>query len=265
MDRQAGFPHNWTGNLAGWGVATENKFTLRYEGERISEGLEPHLFVEALRGFADFITTITESVYGSHADTTLKLHRLSEGSLVIEILQHLGEATVSDIVAVAASVRSEVEAVLKLLQHLRGSPPNRMERAEDNRVAVQNNSGQVIYFHRSTVNLVLQSDVGASVERFSRPITEGAAKELEVRLNDEPAGTVQENDADSMVSVAPETHCWTTRTRYGSAPRRLFLRATPVGPSPMASVSSPRRCGTHPFLRRSREGQSDLETVIVSL
>ena len=71
----------------------ETIFGAALRGGVISEGLEPAAFAEALRGFAEFITTFTEWKYGESGNVTLKVHRLAQGSLILELLQHVGDAT----------------------------------------------------------------------------------------------------------------------------------------------------------------------------
>lgn len=198
----------------------ENVFSIRYEGEGISEGLEPTAFAEALRGFAEFITTVTETLYGTSEGTTLKIHRLSQGSLLLEMLQRLGEVTVNDMLAATVSISAEINHAIELLKHLRGQPPKSVDIAPDNRVAVQNNNGNIAFFSHSTVHMVVSGDLGGSIERFTKPVTEGQASGFAIEVNSEPATQVSRADAESMVSVAAdkellesESEIWLTATK----------------------------------------------------
>lgn len=178
-------------------------FSLRYEGEGISEGLEPLAFIEVTRGFAEFITSVTEGVHGDQTPTTLKIHRLSEGSLVLEILQRLGEVTIADMLAIGASVSTEMRLALELLKHLRGSGPKETSPGPGG-VTVVNNQGNVAVFNNSTVNLVLKGDAGGSVARMLYPVTSGQASRVALAVNRETVACVEQDDAPYMVSVADE-------------------------------------------------------------
>jgi hypothetical protein len=182
----------------------ETIFSLRYEGDGISEGLEPTAFADAMRGFAEFITTVTESIHGDQAQTTLKVHRLSEGSLILQILQRLSEVTVGDMLAIGASISNEVKLAIELLKHLRGQPPKSVSEEKGGSVAVTNNQGSVAVFNHSTVNIVLNSDVGGSVERFVRPIALGQASSVAVGVDREAVANVGKDDVPFMVSVSKE-------------------------------------------------------------
>lgn len=198
----------------------ERIFSLRYDGAGISEGLEPAAFSEALRGFTEFITTITEHQYGDAGQTTLKVHRLSQGSLVLDVLQRLGDLTLNDMIAATASVSTEIRQAIDLLKHLRGQPPKSQERVSDNRVAVQNNSGNIAVFNNSTVNLVVNGDIGGSIERFAKPVQSGEASGFSLALDAEAVAQVSRSEAGSMVSVAQdkallesESELWLTATK----------------------------------------------------
>lgn len=198
----------------------ENVFSIRYEGEGISEGLDPAAFAEALRGVAEFIVTVTETLYGSSEGTTLKIHRLSEGSLVLEMLQRLGDVTVNDMLAASVSISTEIGHAIELLKHLRGVPPGHVERTQDGRVAVQSNDGVIAVFNHSTVSMVINGDLGGSIEKFAKPVTEGQASGFSIGVNTQSAAQVNRRDAESMVSVAAdrdllenETEIWLTATK----------------------------------------------------
>lgn len=198
----------------------ETIFSLRYEGQAISEGLEPVAFSEAVRGFAEVVTAITESQYGSADDVTLKVHRLTEGSLILELLQHIGDVSINDLVAVSASVGKEIREAIELLKHLRGQPPAAVTRNPDNRVAVQSNNGTIAVFYDSTVNLVVNGDLGGSIERVAKPVSQGLADGFAVAVNSAPVASVSREEASSMVSVASdkallenETEIWLTATK----------------------------------------------------
>lgn len=183
----------------------ETIFSVRYEGPGISEGLEPIAFAEAVRGFAEFISAITESQYGAADDVTLKVHRLTEGSLVLQILQHIGEVSINDLLAVSATVGTEIKFAIDLLKHLRGEPPASTHRALDSRVAVENNQGVIQTFNNSTVNLVMIGDLGGSIERVAKPISQGHATGFAVEVNSVPVAQVSREEVASMVSVAADT------------------------------------------------------------
>jgi hypothetical protein len=198
----------------------ENVFSLRYEGKDISEGLEPIAFSEAMRGFADFITTVTQYRYGDTDGVLLKVHRLSEGSLVLQLLQQIGDIKVNDLIGAALSITTEVHQAIELLKHLRGHPPAKLVPSSDNRVAVENNSGTMMVFNHSAVHLVINNDLGATAERFSRPVSQGQAASLQVEVNSEKVATVTSGEVGSMVSVtAPqdllenETELWVTTAK----------------------------------------------------
>jgi alkylated DNA nucleotide flippase Atl1 len=57
-------------------------------------------------------------------DVTLKGYRLAQGRLVLELLQHVGDVTVNDMIAATASVGSEIKQAIELLRHLGGKPPS---------------------------------------------------------------------------------------------------------------------------------------------
>lgn len=198
----------------------EHIFSIRYEGPNISEGLEPGAFIEALRGFAEFVSTVSEETYGENTGTTLKIHRLTEGSLILELLQKVGEVTINDMLGVTMTVGSQIKQVIELLKHLRGQPPKTLEPISDNRVAVTNNSGVVNIFHNSSVNLVVNSDAGESAERFTRPLTDGTATGYALEVDARAVTTVSSDDAPAMVSVARdqellenESDIWLTATK----------------------------------------------------
>lgn len=198
----------------------DNIFTLKYEGAGISEGLEPALFAEAVRGFAEFISAVTENQYGSAERGTLKVHRLSQGSLILEILQHFGDVTINDMLAVNATVGAEVKAAISLLKHLAGRPPKNLVPTSDNRVQVENNHGNVVVFNNSTVNLVVNGDIGEAAERFAKPLANGQATGLSLGVNAEAVASVKKQEVGSMVSVADtrdllesETELWLTATK----------------------------------------------------
>jgi hypothetical protein len=243
----------WADQIVVEGRLTENIFRLRYEGQGISEGLEPAAFAEAVRGFAEFVTTISGSVYGEDGGTTLKVHRLTQGSLLLELLQNVGDMTVNDMIAISVSVASEMGQAIELLKHLRGQPPKSIGSTSDARVSVQNNSGTVAVFNHSTVNVVINGDIGGSVERFTKPISEGLASGLALEVNSDSIAKVSHHDVPSMVSVArdkelleSESEIWLTATKVvlrGEAKwtfsdgRRPF--AAPVlDPEFLASVDS---------------------------
>lgn len=198
----------------------ENIFSLRYEGPGISDGLEPAAFADALRGFADFVSTVTEFQYGNAEGVTLKVHRLTQGSLILELLQHIGDVTVTDMLATAVTVGKEISEAIELLKHLKGVPPVEVVRASDNRVQVQNNEGNVVVFNQSTVNLVVNGDVGEAIGRLAEPVSSGQATGLSLSINHEPVGSVGKQDVRSMVSVAGtrelldnESEMWVTATK----------------------------------------------------
>jgi hypothetical protein len=198
----------------------ETIFSLRYEGEGISEGLEPSAFADATRGFAEFIISVTEVIHGDQIATTLKVHRLSQGSLVLEILQRVGSLTVSDMLAIGASVSNEIKLAVELLKHLRGQPPKAVTPEAAGSVVVTNNYGDIAVFNNSTVNVVLNNDVGGSIARFVRPIASGQAKSVAVAVDRRPVATVEKEDVPFMVSVSNEkmlleneTETWLTVTK----------------------------------------------------
>lgn len=232
---------------------TENVFSLRYEGPGISEGLEPAAFAEAVRGFAEFIATVSESIYGEDEGTTLKVHRLSQGSLLLEIIQRVGELSVNDLVAITATVSGEMRTAIDLLKHLKGHPPKAINSAPDGRVTVENNAGNIAVFTNSTFNIVMNGDIGSAVERFTKPISEGLASGYALEVNSDPVANVGREDAPSMVSVAKdkellesESEIWLTATKVvlkGEAKwtfsdgRRPFV-APVMDPEFLASVDS---------------------------
>ncbi|WP_265516004.1 hypothetical protein [Nitratireductor luteus] len=234
---------------------TENIFSLRYEGTGISEGLEPSAFAETVRGFAEFVTTVSESVYGEGDDTKLKVHRLTQGSLLLELWQSVSDMTVNDLLAIGASVATEMQMAIDLLKHLRGQPPKVVSNVSDGGVSVENNSGNIAVFNQSTVNLVINGDIGSSVERFTKPVSDGLSSGFALEMNTGPVASVSSQDAPSMVSVAQdkellesESEIWLTATKVvlqGEAKwtfsdgRRPFA-APVVDPEFLASVSSGR-------------------------
>lgn len=188
-----------------WGVQVEDTiFSLRYEGTGISDGLEPIAFSEAVRGFAEFVSSITEQQFGTPEDVTLKVHRLSQGSLVLDLLQRIGEVSINDLVAVSATVGKEIADAIRLLKHLQGKPPAAVERSTDNRVAVQNNNGAVTVFNNSTVNLVINGDLGGTLERVAKPVSQGGATGFAVEVNSTAVASVNREEIASMVSVATD-------------------------------------------------------------
>lgn len=187
-------------------MAEDHIYRLRYEGESISEGLDPVMFAEALKGLTEFLTRVSDSIYGDSEPSTLKVHRLSEGSLILEVVQKLGEASANDLLAISASVSIEINQIFTLLKHLRGTPPKSITKTENRQISVENNHGNIMMFENSTVHLVLNGDIGSSVDKFTQPVVNGKATGYVLEVDQEPSATVESKDAKSMVSVASEQH-----------------------------------------------------------
>jgi hypothetical protein len=96
-----------------------------------------------------------------------------------------------------------VKQVFELLKHLGGEPPKSIA-ADRGGVSVRNNSGEMVVFNQSVVNMVVEGPAGRTSEQFARGPLQHEADAVEISVNGELAAQADKDSADCFVPIGPD-------------------------------------------------------------
>lgn len=187
----------------------QTTISLKYNGPAVDAGLMNAYDVAAnMIAFSDFVVLATKTLYGEKTEVRAEVAGFGKGSFVTDLFFQVvgGTATLLSTGTAKELIGLVVES-LKLWKHLKGDPPESLERVtNDNSVRVTNRDGQVVTFSNSTLNVVF-SDKGA--ETVGRFIRDALSKEGVDGVSLEQPGVsierITKDEARYFAQVAPET------------------------------------------------------------
>ena len=140
-------------------------FGLVYYGENISDGMDLRTFLSAVQGFERYVNSANSLANPTSDRLQMKMYRISEGSLSLELICETLSDTQSTLGAIASISQLLVEGI-NLTKHLAGFKPANVENGRNGTVEITNNHGDVAVYNINAQNLVLNLGGANDVERF---------------------------------------------------------------------------------------------------
>ncbi len=197
-------------------MTEQHRLSLRYKGEQIQEGMDPYVFAEAVRGFADLTYALHRNVYGD-SSIELRVERIAEGSWLVDFLMSLNSQQISTISSSFADLVVLAKEVFSLIQHLGGKQPQSREVVGGGKVNIVNYNGNQTIYNLHAENIVLNQSGGKAAERFIRRPLMSEATALSVEFDGRSALDVDRTESESFVGLRSEEHllesrgeCWLT-------------------------------------------------------
>ncbi|MQP67064.1 hypothetical protein GE253_17185 [Niveispirillum sp. SYP-B3756] len=184
----------------------EDIFLLKYDGLSATMGeMDAYDVADALRGFADFSRRVSEGVYGRKMEIRTSVRDIRHGSVEIEFLTRiLSSENMALLVTMYEHLPSVLKVIgecIKLFKHLQGQKPASIKKAENGSVLVENNSGTILVFNQSTVNIALDQKTGRSVQSFIKKPLGRSADTLVIKADGREIANINREESQYFFPI----------------------------------------------------------------
>lgn len=183
----------------------ETKLSIRYHGPAVDKGaMDVYQVAKNMTAFSDFMVAATKACYGERAEVQVRVEGFGQGSFVTNLAFKFGGVLETLISSFSVSdVFTMVKESFSLWKHLKGEPPADVQQQEGQRVAVQNNYGQIINVHANTL-IFTASEKGAEAAKVfaGDALRAAGVNGLEIRDGQSAIAAASRGEAGYFVPVA---------------------------------------------------------------
>lgn len=195
---------------------------LRYIGNDIEEGMDPHIFAQSIDSFAKYIELANTLENGKTQKIEFKIHRVSEGSLSVNFILKVWKDR-AELIEGAKSIVSLMKLVkegVDLSKHLGGKPAKESKSIGGGKKSITNNEGHTTIYNIKAENLTLNLNGSKHAQNFANIPLLKQADELRIegdefetiRIENEDSKRILPiSDAEELLSNEMDTYLTVTR------------------------------------------------------
>jgi hypothetical protein len=148
----------------------QDTVTLEYHGESVKLGrMNSYEAAGYIVAFSDLLGVVSRQTCGQRVQLKTEIQGIRQGSFRIEFALTAAGAIATLLTTHTPSPMDLINFLkdsIEAWRHLKGNPPKEIRPAEDNRLQVENQNGQLTYVTADVLNIITDPRAGNAVEQF---------------------------------------------------------------------------------------------------